>query len=150
MCCLHESACFISEKSNVFLWNLVLEVHTETRAKVFLRDCIKFKWKMIKVMSMGWGYVSELRPPTGLLFIRPMICERGDPWGIDIRRGKLPIRLPELSGNPTSRVVAKQNNWRRKLWIGLAKYLSEVEVTNFEEDSSSYKSCFMSRNNLSN
>jgi hypothetical protein len=24
---------------------------------------------MIMIMSMGWDYVSELRPPTGLLFI---------------------------------------------------------------------------------
>jgi hypothetical protein len=56
-------------------------------------------------VSMGWDYVSELRPPTGLLFIPPMICVRGDPWGIDIRRGELPIRLPELSGNPTLRVM---------------------------------------------
>jgi hypothetical protein len=29
---------------------------------------------------MGWDYVSELRPPTGLLFIPRMICEHGERW----------------------------------------------------------------------
>jgi hypothetical protein len=28
---------------------------------------------------MGWDYVSELRPPTGLLFILQMIYEYGEP-----------------------------------------------------------------------
>jgi hypothetical protein len=28
----------------------------------------------------GWDYVSELRPPTGLLFILRVICESGEPW----------------------------------------------------------------------
>jgi hypothetical protein len=29
---------------------------------------------------MGWDYVSELRPPTGLLFIPRIIREHGEPW----------------------------------------------------------------------
>jgi hypothetical protein len=40
-------------------------------------------------MSMGWVYVSELRPPTGLFFIPQMIYEYGELWWIDIDRGKL-------------------------------------------------------------
>jgi hypothetical protein len=28
----------------------------------------------------GWDCVSELRPPTGLLFIPRVICEHGEPW----------------------------------------------------------------------
>jgi hypothetical protein len=32
---------------------------------------------MIMIMSMGRDYVSELRPPTGLLFIPQVIYEHG-------------------------------------------------------------------------
>jgi len=34
-------------------------------------------------MSMGWDYVSELRSPTGLLFILQVIHEHGKPWQND-------------------------------------------------------------------
>jgi hypothetical protein len=30
------------------------------------------------LIMMGWDYVSELRPPTGLLFIPWVICEHGE------------------------------------------------------------------------
>jgi hypothetical protein len=30
----------------------------------------------------GWDYVSELLPPSGLLFIPHVICEHGDPWWV--------------------------------------------------------------------
>jgi hypothetical protein len=33
-----------------------------------------------------------------------VIYEHGDPWWNDMNKGKLLIRPPELSGNPTSRV----------------------------------------------
>jgi hypothetical protein len=39
-------------------------------------------------MSVGRDYVSELRPPTGLLFIPQMIYEYGGPWWNDIDRKK--------------------------------------------------------------
>jgi hypothetical protein len=29
---------------------------------------------------MGWDYVSELWPPSGLLFIPQVMCEHGEPW----------------------------------------------------------------------
>jgi hypothetical protein len=32
------------------------------------------------LIMMGWYYVSELRPPAGLLFIPRVICEYGEPW----------------------------------------------------------------------
>jgi hypothetical protein len=57
------------------------------------------------IMSMGFDYVSELRPPTGLLFIPQVIYEHGDPWWNKIDRGKLLIFPQELSGNPTTRVI---------------------------------------------
>jgi hypothetical protein len=40
----------------------------------------------------GSDYVSELQPPTGLLFIRPVIYEHGVPWMNDIER-----RTPDSS-----------------------------------------------------
>jgi hypothetical protein len=39
-------------------------------------------------MSMGWDYVSELRPPTGLLSIPQLIYEYGELRWNDIVRGK--------------------------------------------------------------
>jgi hypothetical protein len=45
---------------------------------------------MIKnIMSMGWQYVSELQPPTALLFILQVIYEYGQPWWNDIDRFRL-------------------------------------------------------------
>jgi hypothetical protein len=32
-------------------------------------------YEMLMIMSMGWDYVSEQRPPTGLLFIVQVIYE---------------------------------------------------------------------------
>jgi hypothetical protein len=37
-------------------------------------------------MSMGWNYVSELQPPTGLLFTPQVIYEYGEPRSSDIDR----------------------------------------------------------------
>jgi hypothetical protein len=60
------------------------------------------------VMPMWWDYVSELRPPTSLLFISRVIHEYEETWWNDVDRGKL-IRPLELSGKPTnSHLVAKQ------------------------------------------
>jgi hypothetical protein len=39
------------------------------------------------VMSKEWDYVSELRPPIGLLFISQVIFEYGEPRRNDIGRG---------------------------------------------------------------
>jgi hypothetical protein len=39
---------------------------------------------------MGWNYVSELRPPTGLFFIPRVICEHGEPWWWWCRLGITP------------------------------------------------------------
>jgi hypothetical protein len=57
------------------------------------------------IMSMGLKYVSELRPPTGLLFISHVIYEHGEPWLNDVDRRKLLTPPPELSGNPTRRDI---------------------------------------------
>jgi hypothetical protein len=61
-------------------------------------------------MSMGQDFVSDLRPPAGLLFIPEVIYEYGESlWNNDVDRGKLICPL-ELSGNiyQQSRLVAKQ------------------------------------------
>jgi hypothetical protein len=55
---------------------------------------------------MGWDYASELLTPTILLSIPQVIYEQGERWwNDDVDREKLLIRPPELSGNPTSRVI---------------------------------------------
>jgi hypothetical protein len=61
---------------------------------------------MFIITSMERDYVSELRPPTGLLFVHPP----GDisAWKTAVgryRQRKLQIRPPELSGNPTSKAI---------------------------------------------
>jgi hypothetical protein len=63
------------------------------------------KKKMMMIMSLGWDHVSELWLQLDLLFIPQMIYDHGEPWWNDISRGRLLIHLPELSGNPTSRVI---------------------------------------------
>jgi hypothetical protein len=89
---------------------------------------INIDWMII---SMEWYDVSELRPPTGVLFIHRVIYEHGEPWWNYIYRGKLPIRPPELSGNPTStHLVASKKNGRRNLGIrSIFVHTSEVILT---------------------
>jgi hypothetical protein len=61
---------------------------------------------LIMITAMGWDYVSEIRPQTGLLFIPQMIHKHAEPWwNDDIYIGKLLTPPQELSGNPTSRCI---------------------------------------------
>jgi hypothetical protein len=60
-------------------------------------------WSLI--MWMGWDYISELQPPTGLLSTTQVIHEHGEPWWNDTDRRNLLIHPPEHSGNSTSRVI---------------------------------------------
>jgi hypothetical protein len=57
------------------------------------------------IMAIGRDYVSELRPPTGLLLIPQVIYEHEEPQLNNTDRGKLLTRQPELSDNPTSRDI---------------------------------------------
>jgi hypothetical protein len=59
---------------------------------------------MFVILSEGWDYVSEMRPPSGLLLMAQMMYEHGDARWNSIDRRKL-IRPPELSGYPTGRVI---------------------------------------------
>jgi hypothetical protein len=71
---------------------------------------------MMMIMSMRWDYVCELRPPAGLLFIPKNIYEYGDPWWNGIDKGKLLIRLPDLSGNhASSHLVAEQDELAKEV-----------------------------------
>jgi hypothetical protein len=51
---------------------------------------------------MGWDYVSELWPPTDVLFIPQVIYGHEESWWNDIDMGLILVRPPELSGNSTS------------------------------------------------
>jgi hypothetical protein len=46
---------------------------------------------------MEWDYVSEMRSPTGILFIPQVIYEHGESWWNNIIRRKLLFCPPELS-----------------------------------------------------
>jgi hypothetical protein len=94
---------------------------------------------MIMIMSMGWDYVSELRPPTGLLFIPQVIYACGEPWWNNVNRRKLLIRLQELSGNFTSsHLVASMRNGRRKLWIQPREVFLFILASDFLHATKSY------------
>jgi hypothetical protein len=41
---------------------------------------------MMTIISMGWDYISELRPPSGLLFIPQVVYDYREPWWNDIDR----------------------------------------------------------------
>jgi hypothetical protein len=74
---------------------------------------------IITIMSMGWYYVSELGPPTGILFTSQVIYPHAEPWWNDIDRVKL-IHPLELSGSPTSSyIVAKQEDLAKKMNFAL-------------------------------
>jgi hypothetical protein len=56
------------------------------------------------IMTMGRDYVSEIRPST--VHPPPQVRnEYGEPWWNDIGKGKVQIRPPKLTGNPTTRVI---------------------------------------------
>jgi hypothetical protein len=57
------------------------------------------------IMLMGSGYVSELQPLMGILFIPHVVYEHGEQWWNDIGRGKFMISPQELNGNPTRKVM---------------------------------------------
>jgi hypothetical protein len=69
-------------------------------------------------MSMGWDYVSELLPPTDILFIPHVIYEKGEQWWNDIKRGKLLILPTEVSDNrASSHLLSNRRNGRTQRWI---------------------------------
>jgi hypothetical protein len=71
---------------------------------------------MMMMISMGLEYVSELRPPSGLLLIPQVRYKHGEPWWKDIDRVKVVIRPPQLSGNPTSsHLVGKQEDLEKEI-----------------------------------
>jgi hypothetical protein len=52
-------------------------------------------------MSMGWNYVSELRLPTGLLFIPQVIFKYGEPrWNIDREKPRNSEKNPHTAWHP--------------------------------------------------
>jgi hypothetical protein len=71
-------------------------------------------------MAKAWYYVSELRPPTGLLFIPRVIPEHWEPWWNDIDGRQLLIRPSERClavppAEPSSSI--SEGTWQRRWWI---------------------------------
>jgi hypothetical protein len=80
------------------------------------------------MMSMVWHHVSELRPPTGILFIPQVIYQYGEPWWNDIGRRNSRLAhqsslasLPAESSNSTIRGTG-----RRKWWIWLFEVWTNI------------------------
>jgi hypothetical protein len=75
------------------------------------------------IISMGCDYVSELWPPTGLLFILQVIYEHEKQW-LNVDMKKILIRPPErsLAILPAQPSSSKQGSGRRKLWIFFNEY----------------------------
>jgi hypothetical protein len=61
----------------------------------------------IIMVSVGWNYIFELRPPVGLLFTPQVIYEHGEPW---YQQGKTPDSSARALWNSywQSRLVAEQ------------------------------------------
>jgi hypothetical protein len=59
---------------------------------------------------MGWDDVSELQPPTGILFIPQVIYEHGEPWWWYVHQGSLANLPAESSGS-------KQEEWAKGMSI---------------------------------
>jgi hypothetical protein len=63
------------------------------------------------ILLMGWDYVSELLPITGLSFIPQVIYEYGEPWwNDDVNRRKL---LTHLATLPAETSGSKQDEWAK-------------------------------------
>jgi len=81
--------------------------------RVFKDFLVAFSLAFIDWLIMvGWVYVSELRPSTGILFIPRVICEHGHPWRwcrLEITPD-WPISLAVL---PAETSGASRRNWRR-------------------------------------
>jgi hypothetical protein len=80
------------------------------------------------IMLVGRDYVSELRPPTGLLFIPRVMCEHGQQLWDNIDKRKLLIRPPELSGNPTSHhpVASREEVVKKMMNLGCTILLKSI------------------------
>jgi hypothetical protein len=68
-----------------------------------ISDVDKKEDLLLLFMSMGWDYVSELRPSTGLLFIPKMIHEYGESWRNDTDRKKQNNSEKSCSSNTLSK-----------------------------------------------
>jgi hypothetical protein len=66
------------------------------------------------IMSVGWNYVSELRPPTGLFFVSQVIDEHGESWlesnSWFVRQSSLVIGYYQRSNLVASRRI-RRNEW---------------------------------------
>jgi hypothetical protein len=69
---------------------------------------------IIIIIMFVWWDVSELRPPTGLLFIPQAIYEHGEPWWNVVERQKLLTCSPEQSYQQRHVVASRRNGKRNE------------------------------------
>jgi hypothetical protein len=80
------------------------------RLQCNLRETGTLDWLIDWLTMEGWNYVSELRPPTGLLFNPRVICEHGRPWWGWCRLGITP--------DSSTRAFWQSNQKRRLRQVG--------------------------------
>jgi hypothetical protein len=78
-----------------------MNMKVATRASRLFWHDVKVQSCDFLFMSVGWDCVSELRPPTGLLFIHQVIYEYREPRWNDIDRGIRKIQRKACPRNPS-------------------------------------------------
>jgi hypothetical protein len=123
---LYKVPCRLDGRTGITSFNLACcknSVHSPAPwSKVLQKLIVSYLLKklIMMIVSMGWDYISELLPPTGLLFVHHAIYEHCVPWWKAIDREQLLIYPPELSlailspETPSGKV---EGTWRRKWWI---------------------------------
>jgi hypothetical protein len=82
--CLHDGSISETDKGlcEIYAAN-VWEI-----SRKYYSACWHVQLLLLLFMLMEWDYISELQPPTGLLFIPQVIYEYREPQWNDIDRGK--------------------------------------------------------------
>jgi hypothetical protein len=83
------------------------------------------------IMSLWRHYVSELLPPTGLLFIPQLIYAHVEQWGEWSRQENLFVHRSSLAILPASHLVASRRNGRRELCIRSCEVFLSIFASDF-------------------
>jgi hypothetical protein len=95
------------------------------RARACMNSVLSFRARhcryiMIMIMSMGWDGISELRPPTGLLFIPHLIWRTMVEWYRQVNTTVSSTRGILWHSYGQSSTSKAGRSWRKKWWIWLS------------------------------